>query len=71
MLSQLKGARVLTFSRKQKRQNSCKEFGFLRLFWISFWDARSDSRFLGYHNSYQKAAQLFFMFFLHCAYFRK
>jgi hypothetical protein len=37
---------VCAFYRKQKRQNSCKEFGFLCLFWISFWEARSDSLFL-------------------------
>jgi hypothetical protein len=33
-------------SEKRKRQNSCKEFGFLWVFWIPFWDARSETLFL-------------------------
>ena len=36
----------LDVSEKRKRQNSCKEFGFLWVFWIPFWDARSESLFL-------------------------
>jgi hypothetical protein len=31
---------------EKKRQNSCKEFGFLCLLRIPFWDARSESLFL-------------------------